>query len=83
MGCTNLFMTEASLLSFFLVLQVELEVEMEKKENEEKTMFLQHLQDLGVDMTKYLLAIRKELVPTKDIIVGPPVKEIQLKTNTL
>ncbi len=64
-------------------LQVDLQVELERTENDQKAQFLQSLQDLGVDMTRYMLAIRKELAPTRDVIVGPPVKEVQLKTDTL
>ena len=46
-------------------------VEMEKVENEQKTAFLRKLQELGVDMTRYLVALRPEFVPEKEIVVGP------------
>ena len=53
------------------ILQVDVTVEMEKVENEQKTAFLRKLQELGVDMTRYLVALRPEFVPEKEIVVGP------------
>ena len=46
-------------------------VEMEKLEHEQKAAFLRKLQELGVDMTRYLVALRPEFVPEKEIVVGP------------
>ena len=48
-----------------------MKVEVEKMENEQKAAFLQQLQELGVDMTRYLVALRPEFVPEKEIVVGP------------
>ena len=48
-----------------------MKVELEKMENEQKAAFLQQLQELGVDMTRYLVALRPEFVPEKEIVVGP------------
>ena len=59
--------------------QVELEVELDKEENEQKAYFLKNLQSLGVDMTQYMLAIQEEFVPEKEIIVGPATEEISLQ----
>lgn len=56
---------------------------MDKLENEQKAFFLKKLQDLGVDMTRYMLALQEEFVPEKEIIVGPATKEIHLQTDTL
>ena len=58
-------------------------MEMEKEENEQKAAYLEKLQEMGVNMTRYMLAIRKELVPTDDIIVGPALNEVHLKTNAV
>lgn len=66
-----------SLLS--TLFQVELEVEMDKLENEQKTNFLKKLQEQGVDMTRYTLALQEEFVPEKEIIVGPATREISLQ----
>ena len=54
-----------------LIFQVEMKVELEKMENDQKAAFLQKLQELGVDMTRYLVALRPEFVPEKEIVVGP------------
>ena len=58
--------------------QVELEVEMDKLENEQKVFYLRQLQELGVDMTQYMLAIQEEFVPEKEIVVGPAAKEVSI-----
>ncbi len=49
---------------------------MEKAENEQNAKFLAELRDLGVDMTKYLVALQPEFVPEKEIIVGPAAREV-------
>ena len=54
-----------------------MEVELEKVENEQKTEFLHKLQELGVDMTRYLVALRPEFVPEKEVIVGPAARVVQ------
>lgn len=56
-----------------------MEVELDKEENEQKAFYLKKLQSLGVDMTKYVLAIQEEFVPEKEIIVGPATKEVSLE----
>jgi hypothetical protein len=53
-----------------------MKVELEKMENEQKAAFLQKLQELGVDMTRYLVALRPEFVPEKEIVVGPAAKVV-------
>ena len=54
-----------------------MKVELEKMENEQKAEFLRKLQELGVDMTRYLVALRPEFVPEKEVVVGPAAKVIQ------
>lgn len=56
-----------------------MEVELDKEENEQKAFYLKKLQSLGVDMTKYVLAIQEEFVPEKEIIVGPAAREVTLE----
>ncbi len=56
-----------------------MEVELDKEENEQKAFYLKKLQSLGVDMTKYILALQEDDVPLKEIIVGPATKEISLE----
>lgn len=56
-----------------------MEVELEKMENEQKAAFLRNLQELGVDMTRYLVALRPEFVPEKEIVVGPAARVTQSK----
>ena len=53
-----------------------MKVELEKMENEQKASYLQKLQELGVDMTRYLVALRPEFVPEKEIVVGPAAKVV-------
>ena len=53
-----------------------MKVEVEKMENEQKAAYLQKLQELGVDMTRYLVALRPEFVPEKEIVVGPAAKVV-------
>ena len=53
-----------------------MKVEVEKMENEQKAAFLQKLRELGVDMTRYLVALRPEFVPEKEIVVGPAAKVV-------
>lgn len=53
-----------------------MKVELEKMENEQKAAYLQKLQELGVDMTRYLVALRPEFVPEKEIVVGPAAKVV-------
>lgn len=55
-----------------------MQVEMDKVENEQKTYFLKKLQEGGVNMTDYIIALDEEFVPEKEIIVGPATKEIIL-----
>jgi len=62
---------------FFNFVQVEMRVEVEKSENEQEAAFLSQLRGLGVDMTKYLVALQPEFVPEKEVIVGPATREIQ------
>ena len=52
---------------------------MDKIENEQKTYFLKKLQNLGVNMTEYTLAIQEEIVPEKEIVVGPATREISIQ----
>ena len=52
---------------------------MEKIENEQKTYFLKQLESLGVDMTKYMLASQEDIVPEREIVVGPPAREITVE----
>ncbi len=54
-------------------------MEMDKIENEQKTYFLKKLQSLGVDMTQYTLAIQEEIIPEKEIVVGPATREITIE----
>ena len=54
-------------------------MEMDKVENEQKVFFLRKLQELGVDMTKYMMAIQEEFVPEKEVVVGPATKEVTLQ----
>ena len=56
-----------------------MKVELEKMENEQKAAYLQKLQELGVDMTRYLVALRPEFVPEKEIVVGPAAKVVNSK----
>ena len=58
-------------------------MEMEKLEHGQKTRFLEKLQELGVDMTKYSLSLQQEFVPQKEIVVGPATKEIVLKPSAV
>jgi hypothetical protein len=60
-------------------MQVEMEVELDKEENEQKAFYLKKLQALGVDMTKYMLAIQEDFVPEKEIIMGPAAREVNLE----
>lgn len=53
-----------------------MKVELEKMENEQKAAFLHRLEELGVDMTRYLVALRPEFVPEKEVVVGPAVNVI-------
>ena len=55
-----------------------MKVELEKMENEQKAAYLQKLQELGVDMTRYLVALRPEFVPEKEIVVGPAAKVVSV-----
>lgn len=61
--------------------EVSVRVELEKAENERKTRYLTELKRLGVDMTKYLVALQPEFVPEKEVIVGPAVREVTLNTE--
>ena len=54
-----------------------MKVELEKMENEQKAAFLHKLQELGVDMTCYLVALQPEFVPKKEVVVGPAANVIQ------
>lgn len=54
-----------------------MKVGLEKMENEQKAEFLRKLQELGVDMTRYLVALRPEFVPEKEVIVGPAANVVQ------
>ena len=56
-----------------------MQVELEKEENEQKAFFLKKLQSLGVDMTKYMLAIEEDYVPEREIVLGPATKEVSLQ----
>ncbi len=60
-----------------------LEVEMDKRENEQKAKFLHQIKKLGVDMTQYMLALQEEIVPRREIIVGPATAELHIMQNTL
>lgn len=62
-------------------MQVELEVEMDKLENEQKAFFLRQLEEQGVDMTKYVLAIQEDFVPEKEIVVGPAAREVTVQEH--
>ena len=52
---------------------------MDKIENEQKTYFLKQLEALGVDMTQYLLALDEEIIPEKEIVIGPATREISIE----
>ena len=64
-------------------LQVEMNVEVEKAKNEQETAFLAELRSLGVDMTKYLVALQPEFVPEKEVIVGPATREVTIGSSSV
>lgn len=61
--------------------EIEMRVEVEKAENEQKAAFLAELRSLGVDMTKYLVALQPEFVPEKEVIVGPATREVTINAS--
>ena len=58
-------------------------MEMDKLANEQKAYYLKRLQDLGLDMSKYMVCLQDQFVPEKQVVVGPATKEITLDTNSL
>ena len=54
-----------------------MKLEIEKAEHEQKTAYLSKLQELGVDMTRYLVAMRPEFVPEKEVVVGPAASVVR------
>ena len=57
-----------------LHMQVELDVEVEKKANDQMAAFLEKLRELGVDSTQYVVAVQPEFTADKEIVVAPSVK---------
>lgn len=55
-----------------------MQVELERCSHQQRVEYLEQLKVLGVDMTRYLLALRPEFVPSKEIIVGPAANTVQL-----
>jgi len=41
-----------------------------------------HTQELGVDMTRYLLSLQEEFVPEKEVVVGPAARTVSHTTKT-
>ena len=57
-------------------------LEVERKEHLQKAAYLQSLKDLGVDMTKYLVALQPHFAPEKEVIVGGPAATVAPSTRT-
>ena len=53
-------------------LQLEAKLEVERKEHQLKTAHMESLKQLGVDMTRYLVARQPQFGPEKEVIVGKP-----------
>ncbi len=51
-------------------------VALERCEHHQRAEYLEQLKTLGVDMTRYLLALRPEFAPAKEIIVGPAANTV-------
>lgn len=52
--------------------QLEAKLEVEHKEHQLKTAYLESLKELGVDMTGYLIACQPQFGPEKEVIIGRP-----------
>ena len=52
--------------------QLEAKLEVERKEHQLKAGHLESLRELGVDMTRYLVACQPQFGPEKEVIVGAP-----------
>ena len=56
--------------------QVETQVMVERDQHSQRVEFLSSLKELGVDMTRYLLSLRPEFVPEKEVIVAPATRTV-------
>ncbi|CAI8029915.1 hypothetical protein GBAR_LOCUS16979 [Geodia barretti] len=56
--------------------ELEAKLEVEKKEHQLKAAHLESLRELGVDMTRYLVARQPQFGPEKEVIVGAPTSTI-------
>lgn len=52
--------------------ELEAKLEVERKEHQLKTAHMESLKQLGVDMTRYLVARQPQFGPEKEVIVGKP-----------
>ena len=62
--------------SEFLCPQLEAKLEVEHKEHQLKAAHLESLGELGVDMTRYLVARQPQFGPEKEVIVGGPASTV-------
>ena len=51
---------------------MNLEADLEKQHNKQKSEFLSQLRGLGVDTTTYLVALQPEFSADNELIVSPP-----------
>ena len=61
--------------------QLEAKLEVERKEHQLKTAYLESLKEQGVDMTRYLVARQPQFGPEKEVIVGGPVTTAPVSSN--
>ena len=61
--------------------QLEAKLEVERKEHQLKAAHLESLKDLGVDMTRYLVARQPQFGPEKEVIVGGPAATASRSTQ--
>ena len=58
--------------------QLEAKLEVERKEHQLRAAHLESLRELGVDMTRYLVARQPQFGPEKEVIVGAPTATVPL-----
>ena len=56
--------------------QLEAKLEVERKAHQLKAAHLESLRELGVDMTRYLVARQPQFGPEKEVIVGAPTSTL-------
>lgn len=67
----------ACLPAISLIQQLEAKLEVERKEHQLKAVHLESLKELGVDMTRYLIALQPQFGPEKEVIVGGPTTTVR------